>query len=82
MRRESDDGVDARESHLFLGLLIILMIPAIQGKSLTMLEMKDDNRISSLETREIILKNNYEHLLKTVTTFCYFIIEKINIKPT
>lgn len=52
MRRESDDGVDARESHLFLGLLIILMIPAIQGKSLTMLEMKDDNRISSLETTQ------------------------------
>lgn len=49
MRRESDDGV---ESHLFLGLLIILMIPAIQGKSLTMLEMKDDNRISSLETTQ------------------------------
>lgn len=71
MRRESDDGVDARGSHLFLGLLIILMIPAIQGKSLTMLEMKDDNRISGLETREIILKNNYEHLLKTDVLLFY-----------
>lgn len=72
MRRESDDGVDARESHLFLGLLIILMIPAIQGKSLTMLEMKDDNRISGLETREIILKNNYEHLLKTDNVLLFY----------
>lgn len=72
MRRESDNGVDARGSHLFLGLLIILMIPAIQGKSLTMLEMKDDNRISSLETREIILKNNYEHLLKTDNVLLFY----------
>lgn len=72
MRRESDDGVDARGSHLFLGLLIILMIPAIQGKSLTMLEMKDDNRISGLETREIILKNNYEHLLKTDNVLLFY----------